>query len=790
MFSLHQFTQTLDALYQSGKMQQAGQYLEQMLQETVSHQNKEGALCVLNEYMGYDRVKSLHQQCRQHRQQALTIIKELGLTGTLEHATTLMNAATGLRAMGMNELAEEDYLQAKQILEGQPNKSDGRLAALYNNLSLLYLQTNCAEQAQTYAEQALEILKQLPNSQQEQAITHANLANIYLCRDQLHKAKRSTEQAIEWFRQTAPTDPHYPAALAGLAEINVREGDLQAAKNNYEQALRQIEQIYGKNDDWKIVHKNLEKVNSLLERMQQFQSRGEKGMQLARRYYETVGKPMLHAKYAEYCGRMAVGLMGEGSECLGFDDEFSTDHDFGAGFCIWLTREDYEKIGESLQRDYDALTKSWDGFPVKLNQTEKRVGVFCIDEYYRRLTGMEKPMPIHTLSDVLEWAKTPTSMLRAAVSGEVFSDPLGEFSSRRDGFANEPEPVRLYRLAKALAQMAQAGQYNYPRASKRGDIAMMYHCLSQFIQAASAAGYLLNRRHMPSYKWVARGMDEFTVLSQLKGDLERLMKTMPNDPAAVVCIEKVCGDILQELRKQNLTTATDGFLEVHKAEVLKRMQQLLEQPQKEQPQPDKLKKEALIARIIDTEWNQFQNVQNEGGRASCQNDRKTFQIMRESQFITWNEQVLESYYDDLIQAQEKGWNLLTEKYARMMKYTSPQEYQKLQAALPQRGEMRLLMQGILVCMMLRWNESMQQQYPALMKMGRSAHASQDTQWNTSSETYLQGELGSYSDRTLCLYAQMVLDWMEQQKNPVKESVLYTVQCYGYSSLEQADRAYT
>ena len=40
------------------------------------------------------------------------------------------------------------------------------------------------------------------------------------------------------------------------------------------------------------------------------------GMELAERYYETYGRPMLHEKYPEYETRIAVGLVGEGSECF------------------------------------------------------------------------------------------------------------------------------------------------------------------------------------------------------------------------------------------------------------------------------------------------------------------------------------------------------------------------------------------------------------------------------------------------------------------------------------------
>ena len=79
------------------------------------------------------------------------------------------------------------------------------------------------------------------------------------------------------------------------------------------------------------------------------------GLELAKRYYEEVGRPMLERDFPELLPRLAAGLVGEGSECLGFDDAISQDHDFGAGFCLWFSAEDYNQYGNALQDAYDRL---------------------------------------------------------------------------------------------------------------------------------------------------------------------------------------------------------------------------------------------------------------------------------------------------------------------------------------------------------------------------------------------------------------------------------------------------
>ena len=71
------------------------------------------------------------------------------------------------------------------------------------------------------------------------------------------------------------------------------------------------------------------------------------GLELSRRYFEAC-LPLLQEQAGDILPLCAVGLAGEGSECLGFDDATSRDHDWGPGFCIWLSREDLARHRQLL----------------------------------------------------------------------------------------------------------------------------------------------------------------------------------------------------------------------------------------------------------------------------------------------------------------------------------------------------------------------------------------------------------------------------------------------------------
>ena len=790
MFQITEFMKKLDELYQKKQFSGIESYLNNGINDALGRHDEGTALILLNELMGYYRSVSRHADCAEAAEKALALICSMGLEGTVNHGTTLLNAATGLRAAGENDRAEEAYRKAKAILESQLPAEDYRLASLYNNMSLLYAAMGRLELAAEYARKALERIEQNPDAQAELAISLSNLGGMYTRLGQSERAHRCLERAVSLFEQLpGGDDPHYPAALCALAELHFHQGEPEKSAELFRRALGLIERAYGRNDDWQTTRRNLAAAEDLIARRNAVKNKT--GMELAREFYEQAGRPMLQQKYPEYACRIAAGLVGEGSECLGFDDAFSVDHDFGPGFCLWLTREDYQAIGSRLQADYQALAARWPGAPARNVTPEgtNRVGVMEIDEFFRRFTGHTHAPKADSWQDIMTWNAIPTERLASAVNGQVFEDPLGEFTRRREEFARYPEPVRLCRLGQVLGRMAQAGQYNYPRAKKRQDADMMYACLAEFVSAAQETAYLLDETYMPFYKWRARGMERLEHAGSLIPLLHRLMERPAADGQAEETIEAVCACIAAELKRQGLANAEDTFLEYHKREVLQRMQQMLQNDGAEKEWASMpSKKAARIAAIVDEEWRQFQQVQNEGGRASCQDNRDTFVLMRTSQFTPWAEEVLASYQQDLKRAGEEGWNLLTEKYARMMEHTAPQQYARLADRLPERSAERLQLQELLISIMMRWTREVERRCPHLMGRGRNLSSEQDGPWNVSSETYLRGELGTYSDETLRLYAQMVLELLSQGKNLVEQNMTCMARGYGYRSLEDAENA--
>ena len=193
-----------------------------------------------------------------------------------------------------------------------------------------------------------------------------------------------------------------------------------------------------------------------------------------------------------------------------------------------------------------------------------------------------------------------------------------------------------------------------------------------------------------------------------------------------------------------------------------------------------------IAELIVKEWNQFRRVQNEGGTASCQTHMREFAMNRLAQFLTWSDEMRQSYYQDLSEAEAIDWNLVTEKYARMMKYTAPAEYAALCNRLPVISEVKERLVNRIVPIQMRWQKEYTDRYPMVSRGSRPTDHQQDADYVTSFETYLRCELYTYSERTLRAYLTHA---EAMERNGINMTILnleFMAKLYGFSSLQEME----
>lgn len=193
-----------------------------------------------------------------------------------------------------------------------------------------------------------------------------------------------------------------------------------------------------------------------------------------------------------------------------------------------------------------------------------------------------------------------------------------------------------------------------------------------------------------------------------------------------------------------------------------------------------------VEEIVKLEWEMFDKVKNEGGRADCQDDWNTFSIMRKSQYMAWNKELQGSYLKDLEIAKSKGWNMIMEKYARMMESTCPKRYEELKKELPEITQDRIAIQENIIAIQVAWMEEFAVKYPKMAGNARSIRTKTDNEYNTSYETYLRGELSTYSEKTFVLYGRFIAGFMKEGKNLAYEIMKNTALLYGYESVEDAE----
>jgi hypothetical protein len=609
------------------------------------------------------------------------------------------------------------------------------------------------------------------------------------------EAKDRAKNAVEIFESIGVDDAHYSAALSALGSLYYMEMDYENALKTMKKSRSCVAKYLGDNnkqcerldENIKIIEEKLKSSNSITEDIKSANADDMSGLEICRSYYEEYGAKMIASKFDKYQSKIAVGLVGKGSDCFGFDDKESRDHDFGPRFCMWVTQETYDKIGKELQNEYEKLPNEYLG--VKRIETfhgRDRAGVFVIEDFYNNTIGENSE----------QWFMANEYALAAAVNGEVFRDDEGIFTSYRNKLKEYyPKAIWYRRLAQACALFSQNGQYNLPRMRKRGQLVSAELAKAECMKQAMYLDYLLNRKYAPHDKWLFKALplnpemvinDEGLENESVGTLVEKISQTpadSKNEAELTKYIEALAVIFANQLERLDIIGKADIYLDANTSELAFKSDALINASKEEMPIT-----KALSLYIARVEFEAFDKVQNEGGRADCQNNWPTFKVMRMSQYMTWNEDMLLQYLYEFRTNYENGRNMIQEKYARMMESTAPAEYAKFADQLPPISPEKKAIMEQIIAMQVKWTEEFASIYPNLAGNARYIHTSDDMPYDTSSETYLRGELGTYSDRMLAMYGRYIVEHAAKGKNVVYEIMENTIHFYGYKDFETAEKA--
>ena len=252
------------------------------------------------------------------------------------------------------------------------------------------------------------------------------------------------------------------------------------------------------------------------------------GLEFSRRFYCQVVRPILSEHYPRL--RYSAGLIGSGSEVLGYDDVVPSDHNWGPRLMLFLAKDERERVGAPISRRLRReLPHEFLGYPTNFStpktsaddvgtqlmqasdggEVNHRVDLLSLDDFAYGYLGLR-------LSDGLsaaDWLSIPQQRLLGFSGGALFHDGLG-IEGIRDRFAWYPRDVWLYLLACAWSRISQ-DEHLAPRAGAVSDELGSALIAGRLVRSIVLLCFLMERRYAPYPKWLGRAFAELRCGAEL-----------------------------------------------------------------------------------------------------------------------------------------------------------------------------------------------------------------------------------------------------------------------------------
>jgi Domain of unknown function (DUF4037) len=280
-----------------------------------------------------------------------------------------------------------------------------------------------------------------------------------------------------------------------------------------------------------------------------------KGLEIARDFFFSWGRPFLTDQFPHLTDRIAAGRI-SGSDVLGGDDEISRDHDWGPQFDLFLSADDYAAFGEPLSRAMnEAAPNPWKGYRLA-GAGDRSVRVESVPVWFQNHFKLGRlPMT------VADWPPTSTvseSELYFLRHGEIWLDGTGELGKWRSVLHEYPAEILRTRLAEECFRVWHHGEYNFvQRMARRRDPIAIAVCLGEFVTGVMRIVLLMSRDFTPYWKWLAYEFRKRSEARSYVGLLEELVSIRTIE-RQVEIVQSVCALVHRQLVDEGWVTGEGG----------------------------------------------------------------------------------------------------------------------------------------------------------------------------------------------------------------------------------------
>jgi hypothetical protein len=258
------------------------------------------------------------------------------------------------------------------------------------------------------------------------------------------------------------------------------------------------------------------------------------GIVLARQFYREAVRPILDEAFPGLAH--AAGLIGFGSEVLGFDTPVSADHHWGPRVLLFLGDQDCDRqadaIRDVMRRRLPTSCLGWStNFsapdlddqgvqrlqPGREGDINHRVEVQTATRFFRDYLGLDVLAPLTAST----WLTLPSQKLGTVTAGELFHDGVG-LEQVRQRLAWYPHDVWLYQLAAGWTRIGQE-EHLMGRAGQVGDDLGSRLIAARLVRDLMRLCFLLERQYAPYAKWFGTAFGRLNAAPGLQPLLSRAL---------------------------------------------------------------------------------------------------------------------------------------------------------------------------------------------------------------------------------------------------------------------------